>query len=145
MAIISIYKQFYMENSGGKISISNRMISLKERWEPVWDTTPALLDCTWVINGVTQPFNHKSLDLHRLPFVNFNPTDPYSLIMVLVCFLSYPSFLSFAYATFSLSLQYGKDYPCSAHFLPTLLFLPTSTFMKEFVIPLSSTPSCDKT
>lgn len=91
LAIIAIYKQFYIENSGGKMSLSKRMISLKERWGPVWEMTPTVLGCTWIVDGVTHAFNHKSLDLHPLPFVNFNPTDPYSLIMVMVCLC--PSYL----------------------------------------------------
>lgn len=104
LAIISVYKQFYIENSGGKMSLSKRMISLKERWGPVWDLTPSVLGYTWIVDGITQAFNHKSLDFHRLPFVNFNPTDPYSLIMVMVRFLVLLSFICICHLLMLLSV-----------------------------------------
>lgn len=88
MIVILLYKQFFIQNLDGAKSIHNRMKSLKKRWEPVWEVSQGVPGFTWVVNGISQTFNHKSLDFHRLPFVDYNPTDPYSLIMSMVLFAS---------------------------------------------------------
>lgn len=64
------------------------MKSLRDRWGAVWETQ-GVPGYTWVIDGVRREFNHKSLDYGRLPFLDYNPTDPYSLILVMVCRLVY--------------------------------------------------------
>lgn len=93
-----MYRLFYVKNLHGKKSISKQMISLKEEWAPVWETA-GVSGFTWVIDGQQQTFNHKSLDLHRLPFVDYNPPEPYSLIMSMVrCFFG----LSFGFLQYLL-------------------------------------------
>lgn len=60
-----------------------RVRNLREQWVPVWNS-PGVLGYSWYVNGEKVPFNHHSLNVHNLPFLNYNPLEALGVILAAV-------------------------------------------------------------